>query len=268
MTQGFVLPDGTMIAQPSTQLALEQAFGVSCQGSALPVHLCGTVTTTFDMAHSLSLTPWESALALAQEKGRGQIGRHWISPQGNIYSALVLPYEPCFRHDLAALLVGSMVAHALHEHKVMLKWPNDLVQWQDGTWRKIGGLLLEERNERIVMGLGINIASAPSDDNMRKEHAFAAGRLCMRESLWTFWTMLVHRLQGLFSELITQSTTQHVIFIEQVMAFIGQEVSICDPPLASVTGRMLGIDEQGTILLQCAEKVQALSAGSLHVSKT
>ena len=40
----------------------------------------------------------------------------------------------------------------------MLKWPNDVLL----LGRKLAGILLERGSDRIVIGFGVNLASAPA----------------------------------------------------------------------------------------------------------
>jgi BirA family biotin operon repressor/biotin-[acetyl-CoA-carboxylase] ligase len=42
-----------------------------------------------------------------------------------------------------------------------LKWPNDLVAWRAGRLVKVGGILGEQMNGRLLLGLGVNLVSAP-----------------------------------------------------------------------------------------------------------
>jgi BirA family biotin operon repressor/biotin-[acetyl-CoA-carboxylase] ligase len=42
-----------------------------------------------------------------------------------------------------------------------LKWPNDLVAWKDGRLVKLGGILGEQAGARLILGLGVNLLSAP-----------------------------------------------------------------------------------------------------------
>ncbi|MHB8882263.1 MAG: biotin--[acetyl-CoA-carboxylase] ligase [Thermodesulfovibrionales bacterium] len=108
-------------------------------------------------------------IAEQQEKGRGRLGRTWISPPGlNICMSMALvpdiePGHAAFLTISAALAAAS----ALRQESglpVLLKWPNDLVVAD----RKLGGILTEIRTEgrRIHMaavGLGLNINSSAAD---------------------------------------------------------------------------------------------------------
>jgi BirA family biotin operon repressor/biotin-[acetyl-CoA-carboxylase] ligase len=42
-----------------------------------------------------------------------------------------------------------------------LKWPNDLVAWRNGRLVKLGGIIGEQCEGSVILGLGINLHSAP-----------------------------------------------------------------------------------------------------------
>nr|WP_206860142.1 bifunctional biotin--[acetyl-CoA-carboxylase] ligase/biotin operon repressor BirA [Lysobacter changpingensis] len=106
-------------------------------------------------------------LAERQTGGRGRRGRPWASP---LAAHLYLSVSRQFGGGLArlgglSLVAGVAAAEALREagFGVALKWPNDLVvPAQDGTLRKLGGILVEGGGEhagpvRAVIGMGINV---------------------------------------------------------------------------------------------------------------
>ena len=96
-----------------------------------PVYLCGSATSSMDVARALAahgqLPVWGSVLALSQRSGRGQLGRNWVSPEGNVYAALRLPQSHPFTGTAAAPAVGGLIAEALTHmgFDVHMKWPND-----------------------------------------------------------------------------------------------------------------------------------------------
>ena len=87
-----------------------------------------------------------------QTAGRGRLARTWETPPGSGL-AVSLVVQP---RRLLSLLVGVAAAEACG-HEVRLKWPNDLLR--DG--RKVGGILVEAKPGRAVVGLGINLKWAP-----------------------------------------------------------------------------------------------------------
>lgn len=134
---------------------------------AFALHRRMLVGSTNDEARDLvaRLGAGEGTLVWADEQsgGRGRRGRVWTSPPGNLYCSLILkPDVPLMR----AAELGFVAALALHDlaqwaaplANVRLKWPNDVLA--DGA--KISGILLEALEPAgVVLGLGVNIASAP-----------------------------------------------------------------------------------------------------------
>ena len=99
---------------------------------------------------------------MVQDAGRGRQGREWVSNAGNFFgSTLVLlgpddPPAPSL--SLAAgLALIEAVDVAVPNQPLMLKWPNDLMLAN----AKLAGILLERSGDRVVVGFGINLASAP-----------------------------------------------------------------------------------------------------------
>ncbi len=139
-------------------------------------YLYGEAKSSLDVAHDLArqgkLEPWDAVLVTSQSEGRGQLRREWSSPCGNLYAAWRLPLEFPLTEAYAALVVGSMLAEALSTIRVpiKLKWPNDIIL--DG--KKVGGILLEQRGDVLLAGIGINVFSAPPESCLREDHAMAA----------------------------------------------------------------------------------------------
>lgn len=106
-------------------------------------------------------------VARQQTKGRGRLGREWVSPKGNLHASFIfggfesVPVAPQlgFVAGVAAMRALRAVAGA---QAFLLKWPNDLLLDR----AKLGGILLEcvDRAGPIaILGIGVNIAEAPGD---------------------------------------------------------------------------------------------------------
>lgn len=57
----------------------------------------------------------------------------------------------------AGLALAEAVDAAVPGQGLMLKWPNDLML----LGRKLAGILLERAGDRVVVGFGVNLATAP-----------------------------------------------------------------------------------------------------------
>jgi BirA family biotin operon repressor/biotin-[acetyl-CoA-carboxylase] ligase len=105
-----------------------------------------------------------------QLKGRGRHGRAWASPPGNLYASLLLRPQGTLAEAAQLSLVASLalaealIALAPPAADVRVKWPNDVLV----RGAKVAGLLLEsaaasdERVGWLIIGSGVNIASAPA----------------------------------------------------------------------------------------------------------
>ena len=102
-------------------------------------------------------------LAGAQTQGRGQRGNAWTSAldQG-LWLSAALPV-PALPPGLVPQRAMAAVAEALGGCGVPLglKWPNDLVAWRSGILVKLGGIIGQTKGGRTLLGVGVNLASAP-----------------------------------------------------------------------------------------------------------
>ena len=105
-------------------------------------------------------------VAEQQSAGRGRLGRTWQSQRGvSLMFSLGLPLAPPDWSGLS-LAVGVSLADSLDaantpDHRIGLKWPNDLWLTRHKTERKLAGILVEtatfEGQRYVVIGVGINV---------------------------------------------------------------------------------------------------------------
>ena len=101
-------------------------------------------------------------IAEAQTRGRGRLGREWVSPKGGIYITLILrpKISPVYASRIN-LMASVAVAKAIRKFfglKAELKWPNDVLI----KGRKVCGILAEMEAETDIvnfvnLGIGINV---------------------------------------------------------------------------------------------------------------
>jgi BirA family biotin operon repressor/biotin-[acetyl-CoA-carboxylase] ligase len=102
-------------------------------------------------------------LAGAQTQGVGRRGNSWESAldQG-LWLSAALPV-PAVAPGLVPQRAMAAVAEALADCGVDLglKWPNDLVAWRGPALVKLGGIIGQSKGGRILLGVGVNLHSAP-----------------------------------------------------------------------------------------------------------
>ena len=108
----------------------------------------------------------EGAVAVAEEQteGRGRLGRTWASPPGvNVLCSVLLePRVETPRLPELSILAGEACAETIGRVTGLeprIKLPNDVLI----EGRKVAGILAEARDNRVVLGIGVNVNVEPGD---------------------------------------------------------------------------------------------------------
>lgn len=106
-----------------------------------------------------------AVLADRQTEGRGRQGNRWESAAGaGLWLSAALPASAGVAPGLVLQRAMTTAAQVLDpEGRILgLKWPNDLVAWKGSRLVKVGGILGEQIGGRLILGLGVNLLSAPT----------------------------------------------------------------------------------------------------------
>ena len=101
--------------------------------------------------------------AESQSRGRGRLGRHWISPprKGLWFSILLRPDLAPQSATQLTVAAATALARALAQQTGLapeIKWPNDLLM----GGKKVAGILTEltaelDHVKEVVLGIGVNV---------------------------------------------------------------------------------------------------------------
>lgn len=234
-----------------------------------------TVGSTNDEAKALARDGAEAGIvlwSLEQTSGRGRSGHAWSSPRGNLYASVILR-PACSAEEAAqlgfvtALAVGDAVAElARCRGPLACKWPNDVLL----GGRKIAGILLESEIGRdgqvtfLIVGLGVNLASAPSNTEFRATSIAAEGVPAPppEAALDTFlrhFDRWARRWQQQGFAPVRQE------WRERAFALGGQIRARLET--ATLQGRFVDIDQQGALLLETGGEVRRISAGDVFPAR-
>jgi BirA family biotin operon repressor/biotin-[acetyl-CoA-carboxylase] ligase len=98
-----------------------------------------------------------------QTAGRGRLGRSWSDGYGNFMGSTVVHLtardpSPATLALVAGVALARVVAVLAPGIEMALKWPNDVMI--DGI--KCSGILMERCGDSVVIGIGVNLVSAPA----------------------------------------------------------------------------------------------------------
>lgn len=215
-----------------------------------------------------SLPVWDSVSAKMQTAGRGSMGKHWISLEGNIFGAVRLPFEYPFTTSAASVAFGALCAESLRRmgYEIWLKWPNDLIIFKDQEYYKTGGILIEEHSKKLIAGIGINIIAAPAREWMDDPEALPGGYLeevkpDLDASI--IWEELVEEIYLLYHQ-STAFSNRWKALAESVLLWRGENVSWKDGA-NMVRGIFCGLSDSGGALLDIGAAMEEKTSGNMRL---
>lgn len=237
------------------------------------IHCMDTVGSVMDEAFRLireeRFPVWDSAQANMQTAGKGQMGRKWVSLPGNILTAVRLPDRPPFNGSGAAIAIAALCAAGLRDFgfPVYIKWPNDLVTFQNDQIRKAGGILVEDRPGGIVAGIGINLAASPGKTELDHTGGLAPGALDAKKpdapDKWEFWRLLVKYIHSVYTHDPAFETVWNNL-ADGLLLWRSLKVKVTDGDRIKY-GQLIGVASNGAALLRTPGGVEEITHGEMSL---
>ena len=115
-----------------------------------------SIASTQDEAMKLDLQIGDICRSFHQTAGRGRRGNKW-NGTGGVAVTVVLEKAPQQLPIAIAATLASSLNNIIPNHRIGIKWPNDL--YVDS--KKLAGVLIEKREDRYFVGVGVNVLEAP-----------------------------------------------------------------------------------------------------------
>jgi BirA family biotin operon repressor/biotin-[acetyl-CoA-carboxylase] ligase len=122
----------------------------------------------------------------------------------------------------------------------MLKWPNDIML----LGRKLAGILLERSGERVAIGFGVNLASAPE---LPDRQSAALSAQVTPEAFAPLLAGSFARLLGLWR------TSEPMLLVQAWLARahpVGTRLTVHSSATETVSGRFDGLEPDGALRLR------------------
>lgn len=268
--KGYKLPYAIALLDKEEVL---QAIGVEREWFHLEVLDEVVSTNTYLMKAAANGAPHVScAVAHIQTGGRGRRGRTWVSHLGASLTFSLLWRFDCGAAALSglSLAVGVALIRALHEldiDNVQLKWPNDVLVDN----QKLAGILIDLQGDMdgpsaAVIGIGINVdlpklvlerIDQPAIDLKHVSLAHINQSHLLGTVLKHLADVLRHFEQYGFVGLRDEWLQYH--------AYHNQSVRMLLPDGRDVEGAVIGVAEDGILLVETALGLQRFSAGEISL---
>jgi len=194
-----------------------------------------------------------------QSGGRGRQGRVWESGEGNFMgSTLVRIGAGDPPAQTLAFVAGLATIEALLPYcdGVHLKWPNDVLL----NGAKIAGILLEAECDAVIIGVGVNLAVAPTIPDR------PTARLPHPVSRDLFAAQLAEHFAEQLARWRAHGTD--VLFARWCAAAhpVGAMLAVHETDGQVLSGTFAGLDSDGALLLRLADgSVSAIHAGDVTI---
>ena len=246
-----------MLSEQALSRALERA------GLRAPVRfdeVTGSTQATALQMASDGAPEWTLVAAGHQTQGRGRLGRTWTDrPDGALMFSFVLrpPLEPD-AIGTVSLLAGTAMTAACRDvaaADATCKWPNDVLVDR----RKAGGILAEtrvaeRRVEFVVVGIGVNLGSPPSDVP-NAAAVDADGEALLTAFLRTF-ALEYRPSDASFARNVVAS-------YRSLCSTLGTRVRARTTGGTVVEGDAVDVDETGALVVQVGDAVERVRFGEV-----
>ena len=199
----------------------------------------------------------EVIIAEAQTRGRGRLGRSWVSPPFvNLYFSVILrPQLPPVHAPQLTLMAAVALADTIASFigtPPSIKWPNDILV----GGKKLAGVLTEsacdsERIEFVILGIGVNLNyPVPLMPEVIRERATSIVTLTQNNvSREAFVRRLIQDLDRCYGELEEVGFDSLAPRWEALFGLRGKKVRV-EMTDHIMTGRAIGIDRDGALVLE------------------
>lgn len=215
-------------------------------------------SSTNDIAEKLArdgVAEGVTIFAESQSKGRGRLGRKWLSPtgQGLWFSILLRPRLPPGSVTQLTIATATAVARALRTQTGLtpqIKWPNDILF----QGKKAVGILTElsaevDRVRYVIIGIGVDVNVtdfSPEISAIATSLAQAAGRRFVRAEVAA---AILTEMEQDYGRIMRGQFTAVAEEWEQQCITLGRRVRIHNGD-RTLNGRAESLDSDGALLLR------------------
>jgi len=248
-----------LVSLPDRLIACELSWQLNTKIIGQKILSYDTVDSTNSVAFSLAergASCGTAVFAEAQNKGKGRLGRSWVSPKSKgIYLSLVLrPQVRAEKAALVTLLAATSCAETIRKVcalQASIRWPNDILV----NNKKTCGILTEMQTDDskvkfLILGIGINVNAQvsklpPGATSLQEEAGGRKLRFCRLELA----RQLLRQLDREYLYFKHKGSSKLIAQWRNLSAFSGRRVKVFFSH-RTIEGQAQGIDQQGALIVR------------------
>ena len=227
-------------------------------------------TNGFLLDHITELKNGDVCVAEYQSAGRGRRGRTWVSPYGHhLYFSLFWTFPQGMAQAMGlSLVVACTLVEVLKSfgvENIGVKWPNDI--YLDN--KKLAGILIEMSGQadslcQLIIGVGVNMAMSEEQGKGIDQPWSDLSELVDMPDKTALVIALHKQLKRDIQLFEREGLAAFKTRWQAADLFYGREIRLLMGE-KSVEGICRGVDEQGAVLLETADGVQAFIGGEISL---
>ncbi len=206
--------------------------------------------------------------ALSQTQGRGTRGRTWDGNRNCLMFSVAIPVGNDLRIISAIpLVIGANIVEALNRCGVAakIKWPNDILL----NGKKLAGILVEaakspNQDYGLVVGIGFNLKNpynGASYGSAGLSDVLHDDKLDANYWMW----LLIRCVLDAVQEIQAEGLTRTKALWDTIAAYKNQTVYIIEENHTLYEAKVIGIDDDGRLLVRCGSLEKALLSGTISI---
>ena len=197
-----------------------------------------------------------------QTNGKGQRENKWFSSINKSLTFSIIINQNKKYEKLLPLKVAIAVIEGIKKNIDIycdLKWPNDIMK----NNKKIGGILIEQKKDKIVIGIGINVNENLKDINSIIKNKSTS--LKMISNLSITLEMLLANILNEFESYYYQLDNKNIIKKwEKYCCHINQNIEFHENH-KTVNGKFLGIKDNGSAIMNINGEKYIINSGIINL---
>ena len=223
------------------------------------IYYLDEVESTNDYLRSIAGDAPEGTVVMAdiQTRGKGRFDRAWYSPEGGLWMSTLLISD---KSQVMNLIGAVAICETMNTYDILLgiKWPNDILL----NGKKIGGVLAEPVDGKIILGLGLNLNIRDFPDDIELGATSIYLELKKKFDKMMVFDMMCKEIDDLYGMYKIDRLSEILIKWRHYTVMLGRNVRI-ESAGRLITGRAIDISGDGGLVITLPDgKIEQILDGS------